>query len=114
MNTTINQKGVLTIWRLAVVQFLRRTIMHCPLLVVVILSTRNSIGMDFVKISADGKGFVLVASEDRFVPWGHNYSSVDIMQRLAQDSERVEREFVEMKAAGTTVALVHPEMPGLL
>jgi endo-1,4-beta-mannosidase len=33
------------------------------------------------------------------------------MQRLAEDPARVEREFAAMKAAGTTVARVHPEMP---
>jgi hypothetical protein len=70
--------------------------------------------MDVVRISPDGKGFVLDPSGDRYVPWGHNYGSVDIMERLAKDPERVEREFAEMKAAGTTVARVHPEMPALL
>jgi hypothetical protein len=67
--------------------------------------------MDFVKISPDKKGFVLYPSGERYVPWGHNYGSVDIMQRLAEEPERVEREFAAMKAAGTTVARVHPEMP---
>lgn len=67
--------------------------------------------MEFVRISPDGKGFVLDPSGDRYVPWGHNYGSVDIMARLAKEPERVEREFAEMKAAGTTVARVHPEMP---
>jgi endo-1,4-beta-mannosidase len=33
------------------------------------------------------------------------------MQRLAEEPARVEREFAAMKAAGTTVARVHPEMP---
>jgi hypothetical protein len=79
-----------------------------------LLLGRNATGMDFVKISPDKKGFVLDPSGARYVPWGHNYGSVDIMQRLAQDPERVEREFADMKAAGTTVARVHPEMPALL
>ena len=48
------------------------------------------------------------------VPWGHNYGSVDIMERLAKDPARVERDFADMKAAGTTVARVHPEMPAFL
>lgn len=72
---------------------------------------RNATGMDFVKLSPDNKSFVLDPSGERYVPWGHNYGSVDIMQRLVQEPERVEREFAEMKAAGTTVARVHPEMP---
>jgi hypothetical protein len=70
--------------------------------------------METVKVAPDKKGFVLHPSGDRWVPWGHNYASVEIMQRLANDPARVEREFAEMKAAGTTVARIHPEMPHLL
>lgn len=71
-------------------------------------------GMETVKIATDQPGFILFPSGERFVPWGHNYASVDIMQRLANDPERVEREFAEMKAAGTTVARIHPEMSHFL
>ena len=71
-------------------------------------------GMETVKIAPDQQGFTLNPSGDRFVPWGHNYASVDIMERLANDPARVEREFTEMKAAGTTVARLHPEMPHIL
>jgi len=67
--------------------------------------------MDSVQLAADKKGFVLDPSGERYVPWGHNYGSVDIMQRLAKEPQRVEREFANMKAAGTTIARVHPEMP---
>lgn len=67
-------------------------------------------GMETVKIATDQTGFMLSPSGERFVPWGHNYASVDIMERLTQDPERIEREFAEMKAAGTTVARIHPEM----
>jgi hypothetical protein len=48
------------------------------------------------------------------VPWGHNYASVDILQRLEKDPARVEREFAEMKATGTTVARIHPELPRIM
>ncbi len=70
--------------------------------------------METVKIATERTGFVLSPSGERFVPWGHNYASVDIMERLANDPQRVEREFAEMKAAGTTVARIHPEMPRFL
>ncbi len=70
--------------------------------------------METVRIAPDKKGFILHPSGDRYVPWGHNYASVDIMNRLDKDPERVEREFTEMKAAGTTVARIHPEMPRIL
>jgi hypothetical protein len=36
---------------------------------------------------------------------------VDIMERLAKDPARVERDFNDMNAAGANVARVHPEMP---
>lgn len=67
-----------------------------------------------VKVAPDSKGFVLHPSGKVFVPWGHNYASVDILKRLAEDPQRVEREFAEMRAAGTTVARVHPEFPRIL
>jgi hypothetical protein len=70
--------------------------------------------METVKVAPDKKGFILHPSGDRYVPWGHNYASVDIMERLSKDPARVEREFTEMKAAGTTVARIHPEMPHIL
>lgn len=71
-------------------------------------------GMERVKVAPDGVGFVLHPSGGRYIPWGHNYASVDILERLASDPARVEREFAAMKAAGTTVARIHPEMPRIL
>src|SRR5262245_62139375 len=73
-----------------------------------------AVDLGTVKIAPDGKGFVLSPSGARYVPWGHNYASVDILARLAKDPQRVEREFAEMKAAGTTVARIHPELPRLV
>lgn len=70
--------------------------------------------MEWVRLAADGKSFVLHPSGDRYIPWGHNYASVDILERMASDPARVERDFAEMKAAGTTVARIHPEMPRIL
>lgn len=70
--------------------------------------------MEVVRVAPGGQGFLLESSGEPFVPWGHNYASVDILERLAQDPERVAREFAEMRAAGTTVARIHPEMPRIL
>jgi len=85
------------------------------LLVLTFLTGRAwAAGMETVKIAPDKKGFVLHPSGDRYIPWGHNYASVDIMERLAKEPARVEREFAEMKAAGTNVARIHPEMPHIL
>lgn len=70
-------------------------------------------GMEKVQVAADNKGFVLHPSGERFVPWGHNYASVDLLQRMATDPDRVARDFAEMKANGTNVARIHPEMSRL-
>ena len=70
--------------------------------------------METVNIAPNKKGFILLPSGDRYVPWGHNYASVDILERLTQDPARVARDFADMKAAGTTVARIHPEMPQIL
>lgn len=70
--------------------------------------------LERIDVSPDKHGFVLRPSGERFVPWGHNYASVDILERIATDPERVARDFAEMAAAGTNVARVHPEMPRIL
>jgi len=43
------------------------------------------VSMETVKIAPDRKHFILHLSGDRYIPWGHNYASVDIMERLAND-----------------------------
>lgn len=93
-----------------------RNLLQSSLLWILVFVTPSAwaAGMETVKIAADKTGFILSPSGDRFVPWGHNYASVDIMERLASDPQRVEREFAEMNAAGTTVARIHPEMPHFL
>lgn len=70
--------------------------------------------METVRIAPNKKGFILFPSGDRYTPWGHNYASVDILGRLAKDPARIKQEFAEMKAAGTTVARIHPEMPKIM
>lgn len=70
--------------------------------------------MPRIELSADGQRFELADSDTQFIPWGHNYASTDLLERLEADPQRVAREFQEMKAAGTTVARVHPELPRIL
>ena len=82
--------------------------------VLILVSEARPGDMEAVKVAPDKNGFVLARSGDRYVPWGHNYGSIDIMERLAEDPARVERDFAEMRAAGTTVARIHPEMPHIL
>jgi len=85
------------------------------LLTLTLLTGATSLwAMETVKVGPDKTGFALHPSGDRYIPWGHNYASVDILERLASEPARVEREFAEMKAVGTTVARIHPEMPRIL
>lgn len=74
----------------------------------------RSTELETVQVSADNQGFVLHPSGKRYVPWGHNYASVDILERVTEDPQRVDREFAEMKAAGTNVARIHPELLRIL
>ncbi|MDZ4784313.1 MAG: cellulase family glycosylhydrolase [Planctomycetia bacterium] len=94
----------------------RRLLICCSLLLgaASLTSVARSTDMETVRIAPDAKSFILYPSGNRYIPWGHNYASVDIMERLATDPDRVEHDFIDMKSAGTTVARVHPEMLRIL
>jgi hypothetical protein len=67
--------------------------------------------MERVRVSADGKGFQLAASGQRYTPWGFNYDH-DEAGRLLEDYweaewPRVEEDFREMKELGATVVRIH-------
>ncbi len=70
--------------------------------------------LEAVGVAPAKDSFVLVPSGIRFVPWGNNYASVDILERLEKEPKRVAREFAEMRAAGANVARIHPELPRIL
>lgn len=67
-----------------------------------------------VMLSLDGSHFVQEGSGGAWTPWGHNYASVDILERMRESPEQVARDFEEMRDSGTTVVRIHPEMPKLL
>lgn len=67
-----------------------------------------------VRVSADGKGFVLEGSGRRFRPWGVNYDH-DVDGRLLEDYwhdewATVEQDFAEMEALGANVVRVHLQL----
>ncbi len=67
--------------------------------------------MPRVRLSDDGRGFVLEGTGRAFVPWGFNYDH-DGRGRLIEDYwdtewERVEADFREMRGLGANVVRVH-------
>lgn len=67
--------------------------------------------MSRVRVSDDGRGFVLVESEKPFVPWGFNYDH-DESGRLIEDYWeqewlKIEADFGEMRALGANVVRIH-------
>lgn len=67
--------------------------------------------MEWVRVAADGRSFVLEPSQRPFVPWGFNYDH-DEKGRLLEDYweaewPKVEADFREMKALGANTVRVH-------
>lgn len=99
---------------------MKRSFLLVPMVLVFLLSSWAESNeppatmLQTVRVASDQKGFVLHPSGERYLPWGHNYASVDILERFEKDPDRVKREFAEMKAAGTNVARIHPEMLRIL
>jgi hypothetical protein len=74
--------------------------------------------MERVKVSADGKSFVLADSGKAFVPWGFNYDH-DERGRLIEDYwdaewARVEKDFAQMRKLGANVVRVHLQLGRLM
>ncbi|MCA1685723.1 MAG: glycoside hydrolase family 5 protein [Planctomycetia bacterium] len=83
--------------------------MIVPFLVVLLQPPAGA--MDRVRVSDDGRGFVLEPSGRRFTPWGFNYDRDD-RGRLIEDYwgaewPTVEEDFREMKGLGANVVRVH-------
>lgn len=75
------------------------------------VSNSSPLATDQVRVSPDGRGFVLHPSGRAFVPWGFNYDH-DEAGRLIEDYwdgewPKVEQDFREMKELGANVVRVH-------
>lgn len=82
-----------------------------PLLVIVVAAHCSAAELEFVRISDDGKGFVLAGSGASFVPWGFNYDH-EGDGALIEDYwdakwPTVESAFREMKELGANVVRIH-------
>src|SRR5688572_13121225 len=63
-----------------------------------------------VRISDDGKSFVVADSGRPFVPWGFNYLGEFgklVEETWAHDWPRLEKDFADMRALGANVVRVH-------
>lgn len=72
---------------------------------------KATLGLDRVRVAADGRSFVLEPSGRRFVPWGFNYDH-DERGRLIEDYweaewSKLEADFQEMKDLGANTVRVH-------
>src|SRR5262245_25957304 len=70
--------------------------------------------MEWVRVSKDGKGFILDGSGKAFVPWGFNYDHDD-GGRLIEDYweaewDKVREHFAQMKRLGANVVRVHLQL----
>ncbi len=67
--------------------------------------------MAFVRVRADGQGFVRGEDNRPFVPWGFNYdhdSGGELLESYWHDQwDAIVEDFLEMKAMGANVARVH-------
>ncbi|MBI3878922.1 MAG: cellulase family glycosylhydrolase [Verrucomicrobia bacterium] len=70
--------------------------------------------LDPVRISGDGKHFVLKGSGARFKPWGFNYlgeHETILEEYWAEKWPAIEEDFREMKKLGANVIRVHLQLP---
>lgn len=68
--------------------------------------------LEWVRLSEDGRSFVLDKSGKKFIPWGFNYDHQEGSGRLLEDYwekewSTVEEDFKEMKQLGANVVRVH-------
>lgn len=87
--------------------------MKLILLLTLVLAPSASLaaGQERIRVSDDGKGFVLAETGKPFVPWGFNYDH-DEQGRLIEDYwdkewSKVEEDFGEMKQLGANVVRIH-------
>src|SRR6056297_2397100 len=82
-----------------------------PLSLLVLTASAFAADLERVRLSEDGKGFVLSESNEPFIPWGFNYDHEED-GRLLEDYwnkqwPTVESAFREMKQLGANVVRIH-------
>jgi hypothetical protein len=67
--------------------------------------------MQPVRVSPDNKGFILVPSNEKFVPWGHNYAAEGMEDPAERSWQKIRSDFVDLKNMGANVARIHLQFP---
>ena len=88
-----------------------RAIVTTIVIVAVSMSSASTAELEWIRVTDDGKSFVLEPSGQTFVPWGFNYDH-DRRGRLLEeywDAEwsTVEEDFAEMKRLGANTVRIH-------
>ena len=73
-------------------------------------------GLEAVRLSPDGRGFVLAESKKSFVPWGFNYGAMDgLLDDDWQDKwDIIERDFRAMQDLGANTVRIHLQISRFL
>ena len=84
------------------------------LIILVCIAQKAEVGLELIRVSADGRRFVGAESGERFFAWGFNYDHDD-SGRLIEDYwhhewATVAEDFKEMKALGANVVRIHPQV----
>lgn len=90
---------------------------YLKLLTVLLISAGQCVAADlqWVRVAADHRSFVLEPSGRKFVPWGFNYDHQEGSGRLIEEYwddewETVEEDFREMKQLGANVVRIHLQL----
>ena len=70
--------------------------------------------MQRVRVSPDNKGFLLVPSGEKFVPWGHNYAAEGLEDPTRRSWEKIESDFVDLKNMRANVVRIHLQFPSFM
>ena len=90
---------------------LRKAVALAAFVVAAPLSSSSASEQDWIRVSDDGKRFILAGSGKAFVPWGFNYDHEGDGKLLEdywdEDWPAVESAFQEMKELGANVVRIH-------
>lgn len=67
--------------------------------------------MQSIRVAPDNKGFVLVPSGDKFVPWGHNYAAQGMEDPAERSWDKIESDLNDLKNMRANVIRIHLQFP---